>query len=257
MRTIVLTRPLPCADTLHTQLMQMGLHVYHLPTLSLSAFQDDGAEARIRKHWPNYTVTMFVSQHAAAFAHQHMTRLGLTWPADIRFATVGQGTVDALRQLWPAHQLFIQPASADTQDSEGLWRAIGAHPELQSPQNLLLIRAEQGRDLLLQLTQQAHWHSDIWPCYRRAPRHWNDDELAQFAHACAQKAMLVITSIEGLSALIEQLSPELHHTAQQQRVVAIHPRIAQFAQASGFSDVHVCLPSQLAEQLPQLAHIDR
>ncbi len=69
--------------------------------------------------------------------------------------------------------------------------------------------------------------------------------------------MLVITSIEGLSALIEQLSPELHHTAQQQRVVAIHPRIAQFAQASGFSDVHVCLPSQLAEQLPQLAHIDR
>ena len=66
MRTIVLTRPLPCSNELQTQLRQAGLRVYHLPTLSLSAFQDDGAEARIRKHWPNYTVAMFVSQHAAA-----------------------------------------------------------------------------------------------------------------------------------------------------------------------------------------------
>ena len=255
MRTIVLTRPLPCASTLQTQLTQAGLPVCHLPTLSLSAFQDEDTERRIRDHWPNYTVAMFVSQHAAAFAHQHMARLGLTWSAETQFAAVGQGTVDTLRQLWPAHQYFVQPAPADTQDSEGLWRAIRAHPELHAPQNLLLIRAEHGRDVLLQLTQQAHWRSDIWPCYRRAPRHWDDKELAQFTHACAQKAVLVITSIEGLSALTEQLNPDLRHTAQQQRLVAIHPRIAQFAQASGFSDVHVCLPSQLAEQLPQLARL--
>lgn len=260
MRTIVLTRPLSCSNELPTQLhrhlTQAGLHVYHLPTLSLSIFQDDETEHRIRSHWPHYTIAMFVSQHAAAFAHQHMARLGLTWSADIRFAAVGQGTVDTLRQLWPAQRHFIQPTPDDTQDSEGLWRAIGAHPELQSPQNLLLIRAKQGRDLLLQLTQQARWHNDIWPCYRRVPHHWDSDELVQFTHACTQKAMLVITSIEGLSALIEQLSPELRHAAQQQRLIAIHPRIAQFAHLSGFSDVHVCLPSQLAEQLPQLAHIE-
>ena len=156
MRTIVLTRPLPCASTLQTQLTQAGLPVCHLPTLSLSAFQDEDTERRIRDHWPNYTVAMFVSQHAAAFAHQHMARLGLTWSAETQFAAVGQGTLDTLRQLWPAHQYFVQPAPADTQDSEGLWRAIRAHPELQTPQNLLLIRAEHGRDVLLQLTQQAH-----------------------------------------------------------------------------------------------------
>ena len=253
MRSVILTRPQPCPDELRMRWAQAGVSVLHLPTLSLSAISRTEDEARIRTHWSNYTVAMFVSQHSAEFAHQHMARLGLHWSAAIYLAAVGQGTHNTLRHLWPSHARLTQPAPQDSQDSEGLWRSFNTHPQLTGPQNLLIIRAEQGRNTLLQLAQQAHWQTDVWPCYRRAPRHWNDDEQTQFAHACAQKALLIITSIEGLSALTAQLPPHILNLARQQRIVTLHPRIAHYAQTAGFTDVHLCPPDQWAERIPILA----
>lgn len=253
MRSVILTRPLPCSNQLPLQLAQAGLQVLQLPTLHLSALHSTEHEQHILNDWPRYTVAMFVSQHSAEFAHQHMTRLGLHWPSEIWLSAVGQGTSAMLKNLWPTHTRWIQPQAQDSQDSEGLWRAFASHPQLQEPQHLLIIRAEQGRNALLQWAQNAHWTTSIWPCYRREPRHWTALEMHQFNQACAHRTLIVATSIEGLNALTAQLSPEQARLLPQQRLVTIHPRIAEFAQSAGFSDAHLCAPDQLATRLPILA----
>ena len=259
MRPVVITRPAsPTSDSTHpdalsTALVQAGLTVYHLPTLNLTALHSPEDEARIVPNWPNYTIAMLVSQHAAQFTHQHMTRLGLTWSPNTWLAAVGQGTMHTLQQLWPQHTRFIQPAANDTQDTEGLWRAITAHPELNAPQNLLIIRAEQGRNTLLHLAQRAGWQTGLWRCYQRSPRLWRREEMAQFTLACAAHSLLLITSIDGLKALTQQLNPAQLRLAQQQTLVTLHPRIAEYAQHAGFSDVHAHAPADLAARIIELS----
>lgn len=256
MRSVIITRPLgnnTQTDALTQRLAQAGLTLYHLPTLTLTTLQSAPDEAHIRQRWPHYTLTMLVSQNAAHFAQQHMARLGLNWSPNTWLASVGQGTLCTLQQLWPQHTRFIHPDRTDTQDSEGLWRAISAHTELQTPQNLLIIRAEHGRDALLQQAQQAGWHTDIWRCYQRSLRQWSADELTQFEQACAAHSLLLITSIEGLDALMTQLNPAQRLATQAQTLITLHPRIAEHARQSGFSDVHEYTPSELAQGIIELA----
>ena len=259
MRSVVITRPAsPTSDrantdALSTTLMQAGLTTYHLPTLSLTALHSPEDEIRISNHWQKYTVVMLVSQHAAQFAHQHMTRLGLSWSPNTWLAAVGQGTLHTLQQLWPQHHRVIHPANDDTADTEGLWRAITAQPELHTPQNLLIIRAQQGRDTLLHLAQQADWQTDIWRCYQRNLRQWCADEMVQFNQACSTSCVVLITSIEGLKALTQQLNPEQLRSAQQQTIVTLHTRIAEYARQAGFSDVYTYAPCDLAAGIIELA----
>ena len=119
MRSVVITRPAsPTSDRAHTDalsttLMQAGLTTYHLPTLSLTALHSPEDEIRISYHWQKYTAVMLVSQHAAQFAHQHMTRLGLSWSPNTWLAAVGQGTLHTLQQLWPQHHRHFSPTGQD------------------------------------------------------------------------------------------------------------------------------------------------
>ena len=196
--------PLGCARGRHLIALSHGLtpHAHHCPYPPIALLQRiadtvrqaglrvppaDTEFERVSGRWrrsphpqalAHYTVAMFVSQHAAAFAHQHMTRLSFNLSAD-RFAAVGQGTVDASRcQLWPAHRLSSSLHLRTIQDSEGLWRAI-AHPELFRSQNLLLIRVEQSRSVAATLLQHRPLAQRYFrPCYRCTPRHWMTSWLA-------------------------------------------------------------------------------
>ena len=144
MRPVLLTRPLPCSQQLQTQLEQAGLSILHLPTLALNPASRPEHEAQIQNHWHEYTGVIFVSQHAAQFAFEHMQRLGLNFSPNTWLGTVGQGTLATLKSLWPIHTQFIAPDINDSQDSEGLWRAITTTVALTT-QRLLIVRAQTGR----------------------------------------------------------------------------------------------------------------
>ena len=254
MRSVILTRPLSSSDGIQQQLEQSGLTVYPLPTLTLTVLENTDNEALVVKNWTSYTIVMFVSQHAAQFAYQHMTRLNLSWSPNTWLASVGQGTLQMLRQLWPEHTRFIAPMAGDSQDTEGLWQAISEQNELKTPQKLLIVRAEHGRDTLQQLAQQAGWQTDIFACNQRKPRQLSNEEMDQLKQAVSEQTILVITSIEGLNALTQQLSSQQLKNLQSQLLVTIHPRIAQFAEGCGFEHVRCCSPSELTTNLIQYAN---
>lgn len=254
MRPVLLTRPLPCSNELQTQLKQAGLSVSHLPTLSLSPSAQSEYETRIRNHWRDYTGVIFVSQHAAQFAFQHMQRLELNLAPHTWLGTVGQGTLATLKALWPTHTSFIAPDINDSQDSEGLWRTITTNVDLTN-QRLLIVRAQTGRDVLRQMAQAAHIPCDVWACYTRQTNIWSAQQMAQFRQFDTQLGLIVITSIDGLNALLAQFEPErLPHNLYRHTVVTIHPRIAAFAKKNGFSNVRLCSVADLARQIPVWAH---
>ena len=260
MRSVLLTRPQPCSNQLQTQLEGAHVRVLHLPTLQLSTMQNPEIEAHVVQHWHDYTGVVFVSQHAAQFAFEHMQRLGLSFARDTWLGTVGQGTRDTLRNLWPEHTAFISPNVQDSQDSEGLWRAIEAN-SANAAQRILIIRAQTGRDALLHLAQGAQIACDVWPCYTRTALVWSAKQSEQFQQFNANRGLIVITSIEGLNGLLAQFPPNhpLHHPPhplRQHTLITIHPRIAQFAQTLGFDDVRLCSVADLDTQIPIWANAD-
>ena len=259
MRSVLLTRPQPCSNQLQTQLERANVRVLHLPTLQLSTMQNPEIESHVVQHWHEYTGVVFVSQHAAQFAFEHMQRLGLSFARDTWLGTVGQGTRDTLRNLWPEHTAFISPNVQDSQDSEGLWRAIEANlaSQANAAQRILIIRAQTGRDALLHLAQGAQIACDVWPCYTRTASVWSAAQSEQFQQFNANSGLIVITSIEGLNGLLAQF-PSNHtpHHLRQHTLITIHPRIAQFAQTLGFDDVRLCSVADLDTQIPIWASTD-
>ena len=256
MRSVLLTRPQPCSNQLQTQLERANVRVLHLPTLQLSTMQNPEIEAHVVQHWHDYTGVVFVSQHAAQFAFEHMQRLGLGFARDTWLGTVGQGTRDTLRDLWPEHTAFISPNVLDSQDSEGLWRAIETN-SANATQRILIIRAQTGRDALLHLAQGAQIACDVWPCYTRTTSVWSAAQIEQFPQFNASSGLIVITSIEGLNGLLAQFPPNhTPHHLWQHTLVTIHPRIAQFAQTLRFNDVRLCSVADLDTQIPIWANAD-
>ena len=250
MRAVLLTRPLPCSNELQTQLEQAGLSVVHLPTLTLNPVSHPEHEAQIQKHWHDYTGVIFVSQHAAQFAFDHLQRLGLKLALQTWLGTVGQGTLTTLKSVWPAHTSFIAPDINDSQDSEGLWRAITANVEL-AKQRLLIVRAQTGRDVLRKMVQASHIPCDIWACYTRQINVWSTEQMAQFQQFDTQPRLMVITSIDGLKALLAQFESEhMPHNLYQHTLVTIHPRIAECAKKAGFNDVRLCPVADLSRKIP-------
>ena len=250
MRAVLLTRPLPCSNELQTQLEQAGLSVSHLPTLSLSPTTQSECETHIRNHWHDYTGVIFVSQHAAQFAFEHLQRLELNLAPHTWLGTVGQGTLATLKALWPTHTSFIAPDINDSQDSEGLWSTITANVDLTN-QRLLIVRAQTGRDVLRQMAQAAHIPCDVWACYTRQTNVWSAQQMVQFRQFDNQLGLIVITSIDGLNALLAQFEPEhLPHNLYRHTIVTIHPRIAAFAKKNGFSNVRLCSVADLARRIP-------
>ncbi|MBS1175160.1 MAG: hemD [Burkholderiaceae bacterium] len=250
MRPVLLTRPLPCSQQLQTQLEQAGLSVAHLPTLALNPMSRPEHEAQIQNQWHDYTGVIFVSQHAAQFAFEHMQRLGLNFSQNTWLGTVGQGTLATLTSLWPTHTSFIAPDVNDSQDSEGLWRAITTSTNL-ADQRLLIVRAQTGRDVLRQMAQTADIPCDIWACYTRQTSVWSAEQMTQFQQFDAQPGLMVITSIDGLNALLAQFdSKPPPKNLYQHSLITLHPRIAEFAKNAGFNDVRLCPVADLARQIP-------
>ncbi len=253
MRTVILTRPLPSSNQLQTQLIQAGLTVLHVPSLALTPTQQPENETQIQRHWLSYDGVIVVSQHAAQFAHEHMQRLNLNLPNTTWLGAVGQGTLNSLRQLWPEHSQFITPDAHDTQDSEGLWHAITRRTPIDASQRILIIRAQTGRDVLRQWVLEAGAQCDIWACYQRSAAQWTSAEQHSMTSSLTHETppLFVITSIEGLDALLAQPVLQTHQVQLTRALwVTIHPRIAQYAEQKGLSNVRLCAPERLAVDLP-------
>lgn len=251
--TALVTRPQPQAAEWVARLREAGLAAEALPLLAIAPAPDPAAVRAALGTQPAGALVMFVSPNAVAQAWACLP--GWVWPAGLRAAAVGPGTVAALRAVGvPA--VAITAPTAPPYESEALW-ALLAH-EHWAGRPALIVRGDGGREWLADALRAAGSVVHTVQAYGRGDPQWSPAERtrAQAALAAPTAHCWLLSSSEAVGALA-RLLPGADWRASQ--AIASHPRIAQAAQAAGFGRVRVAPPelAALREALPTMNAHDR
>jgi len=112
------------------------------PTIRLVPPDDCGPLDREIGRLSSFDWVLFTSANAARFFCDRTSRLGLvSWPADLRVASIGPGTTRELGSR--GVRVFL---TAERHTAEGLFEALRAHGV--AGRRFLIPRAEEGRDVL-------------------------------------------------------------------------------------------------------------
>ena len=129
--------------------------------------------------------------------------------------------------------------------SEAFWQALqpclAQRRDANRPlRRVLLLRAAQGRDWLLDQLRTLGAQVDPVAVYARRARPWDVDDTAWIAARLGgSPPILVVTSSEAVDALIEAASDALPAALpwlRRGRALALHPRIVERLRAAGFAD---------------------
>ncbi|MBN2690310.1 MAG: uroporphyrinogen-III synthase [Burkholderiaceae bacterium] len=180
------------------------------------------------------------------------------WPSRCAIGVVGDGSLRAVRRAltaqpedvpWPR---LIAPETCEEQggegDSEALWRALqlafAPGPVASFPwagRHVQIYRGGPGRDLLARKLEDAGAKVKVIEAYSRLAPQYNAQTAAQLQAALGCGGWWLFSSTEAvrnLQSLLAQaaIAPAL---LQQQRALAIHPRIAQTLRDAGFGRVEL------------------
>lgn len=237
---ILNTQPGAAGERLSAELRARGRSVHWLPAFAFGPAPQPQQVAEALRRLDAYDLAIFVSPQAvrAAFA---VLPDRASWPAGLRLAAVGSGTAAALiGALGDGARRVIAPTPAATADdgaaaagSEALWPLLRT---LQpSPRNVLLLRAQQGREWLSQRLGEQGAQVTPLAVYARTP-------LRVDAAARAALADCPLASVFSSSEAVEVIVAQLADTAllarlRQGPAFAIHPRIADALRAHAFACV--------------------
>ncbi|MEQ8426712.1 MAG: uroporphyrinogen-III synthase [Gammaproteobacteria bacterium] len=222
------TRPMHQADGICRLLEDAGLDVVRFPVIEIEAIADCSRLSQLFARIATYRYLIFVSQNAVALSYQHyLDKTSL--PPGIVVIAIGNSTAAAL------HQHGVQDVihAGSSADSE----ALLAMPELQSSaitgSDILLIRGQGGRDLLVNALNQRGANVEIAEVYMRKPPQYDTNELDWLWQQEAPDA-IIVTSNEGIKHLLG-LTPVGHrekllHTP----LIVMSERNADFAREHGF-----------------------
>jgi uroporphyrinogen III methyltransferase/synthase len=118
------------------------------PTIRMVPPDDSAPIDREIGRLSSFDWLLFTSANAARFFLDRTARLGLvSWPADLRVASIGPGTTRELESLGTKVHL-----TAERHTAEGFFKALQA--EGIAERRFLLPRAEEGRDVLTEAIRE-------------------------------------------------------------------------------------------------------
>ncbi|MDI9246489.1 uroporphyrinogen-III synthase [Marinobacter sp. CHS3-4] len=250
-RRILICRPRPEAERLAGAFRLAGAEVQVLPMLEREPITDDPVIRTQILNIDEFEHVIAVSPYAAALLIDWLDTWWPQTPTGILWYGVGAGTASVLS----AYGLDTrQPTGGHTSE------ALLELPELAAleHQKVLIVRGEQGRELLPDTLQERGARVTLLPLYRRyAPEH--DDATLQQAITGFGPEAVVTLSGETLNNLI-LLGNNTGHTLEKSLVVVPVERIANQAHEAGFR--HTCVPGSLADDdivaavAEQLASLD-
>jgi uroporphyrinogen-III synthase len=250
---VIVTRPEAAGDRLAAALRERGFDALWLPAFDLGPAPDPRSVERVLAHLEKYDLVVFVSPAAVRAA---VALCPAEWPAAIVIGAVGAATAGALRDEMPAAaaaRIVAPPDPGEDSDaqpssgSEALWSALEAAGV--RPRRVLLLRAEGGRDWLLERWRAAGVDATPLAVYaRRAHRPTSAQTRWLDAHADRPAVASVITSSEAVDTLMDHLRawPGLLAAARMGPALASHPRIASRLREAGFADVRRVRPEAAA-----------
>lgn len=159
-RHVLNTRPAHQAAALSAALAAAGARVTELPLIEILPLALDPAHERLLLDLDRYDGVFFVSANAARLGLDAIAGCWPQWPWRLPAYAVGASTAAVLAE---AGLDVTVPARAD---SEGLL----ALPALQevAGRRFLLLRGEEGRELLRETLSARGARVDVIPLYRRA-----------------------------------------------------------------------------------------
>ncbi|MFS8973097.1 fused uroporphyrinogen-III synthase HemD/membrane protein HemX [Cupriavidus necator] len=267
--TVVVTRPAGQSRQLTEALQAAGLDVLSFPLLAIGPAADDVPLRAALARLPEFALVVFVSPNAIAYALDALAAVhGATvaqWPTQVPVAVVGPASVAALaeRGIAPPGFSVIAPAGAATNgtdgtddsahdsghesdtprfDSEALWAQLD--PTALAGKPVLIIRGNGGRDWLGDRLREAGARVEAVEAYRRTlpePTAMQWQAVRDSLRPGAPPHLWLLTSSEAvrnLDALARQhLSAEQAADLRQVQCIAPHARIAEQAQALGFTQI--------------------
>lgn len=235
-RRVLICRPRPEAERLAAAFQEAGARVQVLPMLEREPITDDPSIRSRIMDIDQYRHVIAVSPYAASLLTEWLDTWWPQTPTGVLWYGVGAGTAAVLA----AYGLDTrQPAAGYTSE------ALLALPELArlDHEKVLVVRGEQGRDLLPQALKERGASVTLLPLYRRfAPEH---DAAAVNHHLTRFDPEVVITlSGETLNNLISLGNNNGHNLEKCLMVVPVE-RVAGLARETGLTNI--CVPESLAD----------
>ncbi|EJM96416.1 uroporphyrinogen-III synthase [Herbaspirillum sp. YR522] len=236
-RPVVVTRPLQQASTLADQVNALGREAVVFPLLVIEALEDRAELCAAMARLHDYALVVFVSPNAIDATFACLER----WPSEVAIGVVGQGSRTALRAhgVEQADATIYAPRRPDKMDSEELLAALPL--AALRGRRVLVVRAQQGRDLLGNALQQHAIEVDFVTAYRRLAPPMTPERSARLLALLDDGADWVITSSEALRNLLQMArlagGADRVVKLQRQRIYVSHHRIARTAESLGFGTV--------------------
>ena len=233
-RLVIITRPLAQAEPLAAKLRATGFDVRIFPLLDIQTLPDNRELRQKTEQLSDYAMVAFVSPNAIDAAFEHIG----SWPATVIVAVVGEGSRQALARhgLTPDKARIVSPRNLQRTDSETLLEVLDL-PALAG-KNVLIVRAETGRELLADRLRAAGIQVEQVAAYRRGPPPMDDARSFQLKDLLAGPSDWVITSSEALRYLkditLASAGEEGWQHLLQSSLIVPHERIAQTAEELGF-----------------------
>lgn len=230
---LLLTRAEPDNQRLAQALAERGIDSCSVPLIETLELPEGPEQRRLFMDLDLYQAVMVVSPVAARIGLQRLDRYWPQPPVGVEWYAVGAGTGALLRQAglsarWPC----------DGQDSEALlrmpeWQRLLELPDLR----VLIWRADQGRELLVERVHAAGGRVDCLALYRRQPPAGLDVQLREAARAGV--GGIVLLSVQALQNWHQAAAADW---SQQRHWRCWVPgeRVAQHAIGLGCSDVQLC-----------------
>jgi uroporphyrinogen-III synthase len=236
--TLLVTRPRPQCAAWLARLAALGVDAAALPLIEILPARDP---ARVAAAWaalPAVDLAVFVSPNAVE--HFFASCGGAAWPVHALAACVGPGSAQALAARGVPAGCIVQPAAdAASLDSEHLWAQLAPRRDWAGAR-VLLLRGDGGREWLAERLAEAGAQVEAVTVYHRSGPRLNAAEQALLGAALADPARF--TWLFSSAEAIGHLQGLCGEALAGQRAIATHPRIAEAAQAAGFSPVVLARP---------------
>lgn len=230
---VLVTRPQPQALAMAERLRQLGATPVVFPVLAILPPGDPIALAHTLARLADYHLAIFISPTAV---EQGLAAIP-AWPPGLPVAGVGQGSAAALRRAG-IPQVLAPDAGADSEH-------LLALPELadMANQNVLILRGEEGRELLAQALRQRGARVDYAACYRRGLPQANPAPLLEIWRQGGIRAVTLFSS-ESLDNLFQLLGEEGADLLRATPLFAPHPRIAEHGRSLGLVEAIATAPGE-------------
>ncbi|MCU1718005.1 uroporphyrinogen-III synthase [Pseudomonas sp. 5P_3.1_Bac2] len=232
---LLLTRPAQDCTELAASLAPHGVYSSCMPLLATEALRLNPGQLSLIEHIERYDAVIVVSKPAARLLISQLQNLQRQPPASLRWFTVGGATAQVL-QGFARHVDY--PAQGD--DSEALLALAPMQQLLEQaqPVKVLLVRGEDGRELLAERLRDSGAQVDYLPLYRRVLPSYPSGALAQRVVEEHLNA-LVVSSGQGFLHLRELAGAAWPDLAKLTLFVP-SPRVAEMARQAGAQSIVDC-----------------